>query len=258
LALARWWVSLKPVSLYDWCLMTWGPQSFGRACCRRYADLIRRLQIEARQSVVIVDLSDADLDDAQAVGELLVGTYHELAEIALWNKVIIEATSFPEINPAAEQETIVIPRNDWKAWLNAVNTEEVVKRSLIYGDYGADSAKFRFGSGRIKAIPHHRYSTTDNWYVARGSRVAATSESMRWVSQQIIGSAHFAGPRFSIADAAIFERANGRLGPGTATNWRKINTVHHLTRVITDLGPLYGYAVRPISAPASLSQPSLL
>jgi hypothetical protein len=223
----------------------------------RLLGALRRLRTEPQQSILIFDFSDADLDDVQAVGDLLVATYHDATEIALWHRVIVEATSFPETNPAEEQGTAVISRNDWKAWLHAVKTEEAIRRGLGFGDYGADSAKFRFGSGRIKAIPHHRYSTPDCWFTARGSRDAPASESMRWVSTQIIASSHYAGPTFSIADAAIFERASGRTGAGTATIWRKINTVHHLTRVVSDLAAFYGYTIRATAEPASLSQASL-
>jgi NAD(P)-dependent dehydrogenase (short-subunit alcohol dehydrogenase family) len=63
------------------------------------------------------------------------------------------------------------------------------------------------------------------------------------VATRIVASAHFAGRSFSLGDKYIADTANDKDGPGNATSWRRVNTVHHLTRVVADLGPQRGYQI---------------
>ena len=69
------------------------------------------------------------------------------------------------------------------------------------------------------------------------------SDAMRNVSSQIIASGHFAGVTFSKGDQFIADTANGRDVPGGPMTWRKVNTVHHLTRVVSDIGAYRGYRI---------------
>jgi hypothetical protein len=63
------------------------------------------------------------------------------------------------------------------------------------------------------------------------------------VAEKIIKSGHFAGRTFSTGDSLIYDTAHGSSAPGNATTWRKVNTIHHLTRVVTDLGAYRGYRI---------------
>jgi hypothetical protein len=116
-----------------------------------------------------------------------------------------------------------------------------LRKNLIYGDFAADSAKFNFSSGGIAPIPHYRYSTPKSWIVIRASDGANTKNAMKEVATKIVESVHFAGRSFSIGDKYIADTTTGKDGPGNAMTWRKVNTVHHLTRVVTDLAPDGGY-----------------
>jgi hypothetical protein len=118
-----------------------------------------------------------------------------------------------------------------------------LSQKLIYGDFAADSSKFIFASGGTAPIPHYRYSTTTHWVVVRASDGAGVSDAMKEAAIRLVGSKHFAGPSFSSGDRYIAETADGRDGPGNGTIWRRVNTIHHLTRVITDLGPYHGYRI---------------
>jgi hypothetical protein len=196
------------------------------------------------QCILLLDLSGADLSSADPVGEYIVAAFQRVYEIGNWRRVVVEATSYPESNPAQEDGEILLPRNEWKAWKLAVAHDATIRQQLTFGDFGADSSKFVFSSGAIAQIRHYRYSTEDHWLVVRGNKAADALTAMRGVASRIVGSKHFAGRVFSQADEYIFETAAGRQkNPGSAMTWRKVNTVHHLTRVANDLGSMYGYAV---------------
>ncbi len=68
-------------------------------------------------------------------------------------------------------------------------------------------------------------------------------EAMREVAQSILDSGRFAGRDFSSADEYIYRTAKGYAGPGNPTTWREINTTHHITQVISDIGKIEGFSV---------------
>jgi hypothetical protein len=55
-----------------------------------------------------------------------------------------------------------------------------------------------------------------------------------------VRSGRFAGRGFCSADDYIFKTAMGWDGPGNGTTWREINTAHHITRVVRDIGNIRG------------------
>jgi hypothetical protein len=136
-----------------------------------------------------------------------------------------------------------LPRNEWLAWSYAIGLDAGLRKNLMYGDFAADSAKFAFGSGGIVPICHYRYSTPRHWVVIRASEAGTVKEAMKEIAARLASSVHFAGRAFSLGDKYIEDTASGRVGPGNATTWRRVNTIHHLTRVVTDLGPQGGYQI---------------
>ncbi len=67
----------------------------------------------------------------------------------------------------------------------------------------------------------------------KATKTGATSANLSAVATE---SGHFAGREFSSADDYIFMTARGAAGPGNSTTWRAINTTHHVTRMVTDVG----------------------
>lgn len=159
-----------------------------------------------------------------------------LEEVAPWQAIVFQGTSYPEVNPAERGGDILVPRNEWKAWSSAVRFGEGTGNHLLFGDYAADCARMLFGKSGAPAIRHYRYTTPTDWFVVRAAQEGRDMTLMREVCQRILNSGHFAGQSFSFADDYIYRTAQGVAGPGTATTWREINTTHHITRVVRDMG----------------------
>jgi hypothetical protein len=66
---------------------------------------------------------------------------------------------------------------------------------------------------------------------------------------RILNSGRFADRTFSAADDYIFRTAQGQAGPGNAATWRAVNTTHHITRVVADIGHVRGFALQQSAAP---------
>lgn len=207
----------------------------------RIHSALLKLVLKPQECFLIMDFGKAEMSDPEAVGDILLAEFQKVMDIGLWGQVIWHGTSYPEKNPASSGRLIELPRNEWLAWSRANSLDTELRKNLMYGDFAADSAKFNFASGGIAPIPHYRYSTPKKWIVVRASDGADTKTAMKEVATKIVGSVHFAGRSFSSGDKYIADTATDKDGPGSAMTWRRVNTIHHLTRVVTDLAPGGGY-----------------
>ncbi len=215
-------------------------------------DLVSKLKaalnaqnIRAQESVVFIDFAEADISDPDIVSDVLLATFHLIQEAGDWAKIVFQATNFPETNPAPVGGSVKIDRTEWKVWRKLAQTDSDVLNHLAFGDFGADSAKFEFKSGGAKPIPHLRYCGSEEWHVIRGGDLGKQETLMRSVARSVLDCGSYMGRSFSDADDQIYRMAHGLMGCGTATNWRGINTAHHITKVVNDLGKIYGFVVKP-------------
>jgi hypothetical protein len=202
--------------------------------------IIDRMRLTPEKCMVIVDFHDADLSVPEIVAPIIGGALEYLRIAAPWQHVVFQGTNFPDTNPAEPDSNLLVARNEWIAWKQAVAFDPETADYLLFGDYAADCAKLSFGGGGGAAIRHYRYTTSDAWLVQRGPSDGKHAEVMRKVCQGVLDSGHFAGREFSSADDYIFLTAQGRAGPGNSTTWRAINTTHHITRVVNDVGGVRG------------------
>ncbi|MEI9424909.1 beta family protein [Mesorhizobium sp. Cs1299R1N1] len=207
----------------------------------RLASAMSRLGVTPEKCAILADFSDADFSDALAVANIAQAALEDLQGIGRWRHVIFQGTNYPESNPAEADGNAIIPRNEWLAWKEAIKLDGTSPEHLMFGDYGADCAKFEFrkNSGGIP-IRHYRYTTSDSWLVVRGSAAGQAEAVMRGVCERILRSGKFAGRGFSSADDYIFKTAKGWDGPGNGSTWREINTTHHITQVVRDIGGIKG------------------
>lgn len=203
-------------------------------------EAMERMGIQAGGCIAIVDFHDADLSNADVVAPIISGALEDLRSAAPWKYVVFQGTNFPEKNPATDNSSVLVPRNEWLAWKKAVDFDPDTALHMLFGDYAADCAKISFGGGGAPAIRHYRYTTPDAWFVQRGAKTGSHDQVMRAVCERIVASGHFAGRGFSSADDHIYRCANGAIGPGNSTTWRAVNTTHHITRVVKDVGTVRG------------------
>lgn len=78
----------------------------------------------------------------------------------------------------------------------------------------------------------------------RGSDLGTHSSIMRDVCQKIEKHPQFSGRTFSAGDEYIYQTAYQDGGPGSAREWRSVNTSHHITRAVTDIGAIRGVSFK--------------
>lgn len=223
------------------------------------ARVMSALSVTAEECAIIADFSDSDFSDALAVASIAQAVLEDLQGIGRWRHIVFQGTNYPEVNPAQSDGIAVVPRNEWLAWKEAIKLDGTSPEHLVFGDYGADSAKFEFkkASGGIP-IRHYRYTTPDSWLVVRGSAVGQVETVMRGVCDRILSSGKFAGRGFSSADDYIYKTAKGWDGPGNGSTWREINTAHHITQVVRDIGSIKGMSFVETKFSDPADQPSFL
>lgn len=220
------------------------------------AVLLERLQVmEVTPSTctLIIDFSGSDLSDPKVAAPIVVDTITRLLAAAVWGLVVFQGTSYPDTNLAPVGGCYVVERNEWRTWLEALADDPSIATQVVFGDYAADCAKMRFDSGG-RPIPHLRYTTSSAWLIQRGMDKVRYATAMRDVCQRIVEHQDFAGDWFSSADEKISRVAAGEADAGQATDWRAMNTTHHVTRVVADLGQFRGYKFQRRLAPPRPTQ----
>jgi hypothetical protein len=210
----------------------------------RTAAAMSQFGITPESCALMLDFADADFSNVEAVAVIAGAALEDVQAIGRWKSVIFQGTNYPDKNPATEDSFATVARNEWLAWKIAVQNDTNASAHLIFGDYCADSANFEFRSGGgALPIRHYRYCTADSWLVVRGKSDIPPGDAMRGVSQFILDRGVFAGRDFSSADEYIYGTAKGYDGPGSPTSWREINTAHHITQVVSDIGRMRGFSV---------------
>eukprot|EP00456_Euglypha_rotunda_P007545 TRINITY_DN11353_c1_g1_i1.p1 TRINITY_DN11353_c1_g1~~TRINITY_DN11353_c1_g1_i1.p1 ORF type:complete len:379 (+),score=58.74 TRINITY_DN11353_c1_g1_i1:1212-2348(+) len=215
----------------------------GPAFSATLAAALKRLEIEAQDCAVIADFSNSDFSDPTLVAPIINGALEQLQDFGSWQYVIFQGTHYPETNPASPGSIYSWPRNEWEAWKQAVKFDPSTAENMMFGDYAADCAKINFGAGGGVAIKHYRYTTESSWLVVRGAKTGTDKVVMQDVCEKILSSGQFAGAGFSTADSYIYHTAKDQDGPGNSSTWRQVNTTHHITRVVVDLGVVRGVQI---------------
>jgi len=220
----------------------------GRDEVLRLLDHLAAMSLSPADCAIIADFADAEFSEAEIVAPIIGGALELLQELGLWRLVVFQGTNYPDRNPADPGSNCAIPRTEWMAWRRAVRFDPATAEHLVFGDYAADCAVMVFGAGGGRAFRHYRYATSDTWLVHRGEDRGTDAAVMRDVCRRILDSGQFAGRTFSSADEYIFQTAHGQAGPGNPTIWRAVNTTHHTTRVIADIGQVRGLVLRRSAA----------
>lgn len=200
--------------------------------------LLRRVTLGKPAMDLILDVGVVNGDLAVRAGSRLVAdVLRGLTGVEDWRQVIVTAGAFPADLSSIQPWVIGEPhRFDAGLWDHLRSRRRLVRYPL-YGDYAVAHPIFSNGPA-FPAAPQLRYTLADRWLVLKGRRNDPQGhEQFFEVCDAIAGHPDFAGAALGYADARI---AKSRIyGPGNASTWREIATVHHLDYVVqrlTNLG----------------------
>jgi len=216
------------------------------------------LGLDAQECVVIADFGAAEFSEPEIVSPIIAGALETLQEVGRWQQVIFQGSHYPDKNPAPEGGFEIWPRNEWVAWRRAVAFDPTTAEQMIFGDYAADCSRILFGGNPGKAIRHIRYTTGEKWRIQRGTKSGRDRDCMHRVYKELVASGDFAGSGFSEADAYIAHAAEHSVAPhGNAKIWRQLNTTHHITQVVSDIGQVRGVGIKRLPDREAMQIPLL-
>lgn len=168
--------------------------------------------------------------------------YHER-----WRTFTLSACAFPQSMAVISRFSYdTIDRVDWIAWRDGLHARQArLFRLPTYSDcgiqYPAGVEGFDFRT--MQSSASIRYAITDGWLLIKGESTRITPPSQQFASlaralvNNQVGSYYF-GDHHCHGCSGMMECAQGRSGYGSQEAWRRLGTIHHITKVVEDLDAL--------------------
>lgn len=190
---------------------------------------------------LIVDLADKQFLPVTAFVQTLITALRGLPSLNRWRSFTIVGTSYPKTLQDISGSAM-IPRQEWAVYRALVAQLGEGARIPTFGDYCvAHPDPVELDMRLIKPFAKLRYTTPEDWYIAKGSAVRTSGfDQYRAMSDAITKKAFFDGAGFSDGDRYIAECAAGTETTGNLTTWVWVSSNRHITRVVADLSTFHG------------------
>lgn len=183
---------------------------------------------------LLFDLGPVSGDVAVLGGSRLVTSLlRELEGLTRYRSVTVASGAFPiDLSNVTAWTLGEHPRDD-AALYNRV-LRRPLARTIDYGDYAIAHPLLASGVP-FSPPPQLRYTVADRWLTLKGRRNDPRGNNQFYdVCAAIASHPDFCGAELGPADLRIASGPNG-YGPGNATTWRTIGTVHHADLVVSRL-----------------------
>lgn len=168
--------------------------------------------------------------------------YHER-----WRTFTLSACAFPKSMAVIDRHSSdTIDRVDWMAWRDGLQTRQArIYRLPTYSDCGIQhpTGVERFDFRTMQSSASIRYAITNCWLLIKGESIKITLPSQQFPSlardlvNQRVGTYYY-GADHCRGCSGMMECANGQSGYGSQEAWRRLGTIHHITKVVEDLDAL--------------------
>ena len=168
--------------------------------------------------------------------------YHER-----WRTFTLSACAFPKSMAVINRLSYdTIDRVDWMAWRDGLHARQTrIPRLPTYSDCGIQhpTGVEGFDFQIMQASASIRYAITDCWLLIKGESTKITPPSQQFPSlaralvNERVGASYY-GAGHCRGCSGMMACANGRSGYGSPEVWRRLGTVHHITKVVEDLDAL--------------------
>jgi hypothetical protein len=141
-----------------------------------------------------------------------------------------------------KQGQTLLKRFEWllyKCIVDILSAQDV--RLPTFGDYGINHPEVPPLDMRlVRPSAKIRYTSKDSWLIVKGINVRENGyRQFRDLSRSVIKSTHFLGKDFSFGDKYIADCAGGGGGTGNLTTWQKVDTNHHIQKVVDDISRFF-------------------
>jgi hypothetical protein len=202
----------------------------------------------ARQELdLILDLGAVDDLVMHGIRALADSFLSAVPDPSTWRNLIMSACAFPLSMGGVDRHSHdFVERSDWLAWRDGMYARRnEVSRFPTFSDCAIQhpTGVEGFDPRYMAASASIRYTIEEAWLLVKGEssrRTRTTLQFPRLATQLVYGHLreYFAGADHCAGCASIKAAADGAPGLGSAEVWRRLGTIHHLTRVVQQLSPL--------------------
>ncbi|TKJ40669.1 hypothetical protein CEE37_06815 [candidate division LCP-89 bacterium B3_LCP] len=203
--------------------------------------------LSVEETDLVVDIGSVEDLIEHGVKHLAEAFLAEVPDPQLWRTFTITGSSFPQSMGVVDRHSFKnVARLEWKVWRNSLYANRLKLNRLptfsdcaIQNPIGVEGFDFRIH----QVSPSIRYTSGEDWLLIKGesnSRVLPSTQFPALASRLVYGnlSDQFRGESHCEGCAMVKKAADGVKGFGSATKWRLIGTIHHITTVVEELASL--------------------
>ena len=213
----------------------------------RIDDFLGRHEIAASEIDLIVDLGAVENLIPAGVEALTNEFLNDVPDHGSWRTFTVSACAFPVSMGGVDRHSHeFVERADWIAWRdNLHGRRREFERLPNFGDCAIQHLKGveGFDPLTMQVSASIRYACDRHWLLVKGESTRsrpAIHQFPELATRLVYGHLkdYFSGPDHCAGCRSMKEAADGEPGYGSAEAWRRLGTLHHITRVVRDLGSL--------------------
>lgn len=214
---------------------------------RRLPDFLSRHEISPDEVDLILDLGSVEELVLAGISAMTAAFLAEIPTHQRWRTLTVLACAFPcSMGIVNRNSHVDVERTDWVAWKEGLFARRSeLERLPAFGDYAIQhpSGVEGFDPKTMSISAAIRYAVDDNWLLVKGESTKLRPASQQFpdlATRLVYGhlSSRFAGAGHCAGCGAIKDAADGAERLGSPEVWRRIGTIHHITRVVQDLNSL--------------------
>lgn len=193
---------------------------------------------------LILDLGSVEDMIVDGVAALTSAFLAEVPDHVRWRTLTVSSCAFPKSMGVVDQHSHTnAERTDWIAWRDHLfRRRGDLSRLPTFSDGAIQHPKGveGFDPAKMSVSPAVRYTLDDAWLLVKGENTKKTpaKEQFPNLAERLVYGdlrANFAGASHCAGCSGIKNAADGVKGFGSAQIWRRLGTIHHLTKVMEGL-----------------------
>lgn len=196
---------------------------------------------------IIIDLGGVDDFIVDGISALTDGFMADVPDQLEWRTFTVSSCAFPLSMGGVDRHSHeFVERAEWMAWKDRLFTRRHgLSRLPTFSDCAIQHPRgvegFDFRTMQVSASV--RYTLSEQWLLIKGEStrvVPPVVQFPRLATRLVYGHLrrHFAGEDHCAGCASIKRAADGAPGFGSPEVWRRIGTIHHITKVMEGLAAL--------------------
>jgi len=208
---------------------------------------LRRHNLAPAEVDIIVDLGAVEDMITAGVEGLTADFLADVPDKPLWRTLTVSGCAFPLSMGGIDRNSFdLVERSEWQAWRDGLHSNRAwLERLPTFSDCAIQhpSGVEGFDHRTMAVSAAIRYALPGQWLIIKGVSTKLTLPSTQFpglVGQLVHGhlSEYFGKAGHCRGCTDIKAAADGADNMGSAETWRRLGTIHHLTRTVQQIAAL--------------------